>query len=127
VLLESSRRKCEFLERWARELPNAEILCARAEDHAAGEGRDAYGTALARALAPPPVAAEWCLPLLAVGGVAVLYTGPSADVAAVARTAARLGAGPPEEREGLLLLHKLEPTPEGFPRRPGMARKRPLA
>jgi 16S rRNA (guanine527-N7)-methyltransferase len=127
VLLESSSRKCEFLEQWAQELPNAEVVCARAEEHAAGDGRDAYGTALARALAPPPVAAEWCLPLVAVGGVVILYIGPSADVDAVARTAAKLGAGTPEEREGLLLLRKLVPTPEGFPRRPGMARKRPLA
>jgi hypothetical protein len=33
----------------------------------------------------------------------------------------------PEERDGLVVIPKLNPTPDGFPRRPGMARKRPLA
>jgi hypothetical protein len=56
----------------------------------------------------------------------VLWIGPSADVDAVARVAERLAAGPPEDRGGLLVIPKLGPTPEGFPRRPGMARKRPL-
>ena len=127
VLLESTRRKCAFLGEHAREFPNVEVVCARAEEHAAGEGRDAYGAAVARALAPPPVAAEWCLPLVAPGGVAILFVGPSADLEAAVKVAERLGAGAPASRNGLLVLRKLEPTPEGFPRRPGMARKRPLA
>jgi 16S rRNA (guanine527-N7)-methyltransferase len=127
VLLESTRRKCEFLRAWADRLPNAAVVCARAEEHGRGEGRDAYGTALARALAPPPVAAEWCLPLVREGGRAILFVGPSADDAAVAKAASLLAAeaepGPP----GFLLLRKLGPTPERFPRRSGMARKRPLS
>lgn len=126
-LLESSRKKCAFLRRWADEFENAEVVCARAEDHARGAGRDAYGTALARALAAPAVAAEWCLPLVAEGGRAVIFVGPSADEAAVGKVAAlfeaELERGPP----GLLVLRKRGPTPERFPRRPGMARKRPLA
>jgi hypothetical protein len=40
---------------------------------------------------------------------------------------AQVGGGEPEDRSGLLLIPKLTPTPPGFPRRPGMARKRPLA
>ena len=78
-------------------------------------------------LAPPPVAAEWCLPLVAVDGAAIVFVGPSADVSAVSRVSELLGGGPPEEHPGLLVLPKLQPTPVGFPRRPGMARKRPLA
>jgi 16S rRNA (guanine527-N7)-methyltransferase len=126
-LLESARRKCDFLARWSEELENASVVCARAEEHARGSGRDAYGTALARALAPPPVAAEWCLPLLRAGGRAILFVGPTADRAAAAK-AARFVAGELEDGPpGFLLLRKTGPTPDRFPRRPGVARKRPLA
>lgn len=131
VLLESSRRKCAFLERVASDFANVSVVCARAEEHGRGPGRDAYATAVARALAPAPVAAEWCLPLVRPGGVLVLYAGepsPGLD-----RVAAALGASGPEEiavegsdRRRLLVFRKLEPTPERFPRRTGLARKRPL-
>jgi 16S rRNA (guanine527-N7)-methyltransferase len=123
TLLESERRKAQFLERWTAELPNLRVIWGRAED----QEIDAFGVALAKALAPPPVAAEWCLPLVRPGGAAVLWVGPSADLDAVARVAEQLAAAPPEERDGLVVLRKLGPTPAGFPRRPGMARKRPLA
>jgi hypothetical protein len=53
--------------------------------------------------------------------------GRTVDLAAVARVAEQLGGGEPEDLGGLLVIPKLGPTPEGFPRRPGMARKRPLA
>jgi 16S rRNA (guanine527-N7)-methyltransferase len=123
TLLESSRRKCEFLERWARELPNVRVICGRAEEQVV----DAWGVAVAKALAEPPVAAEWCLPLVAPGGAAILYVGPSADRERVARVAQKLGGELAGSPPGLLVLRKLRPTPEGFPRRPGVARKRPLA
>jgi 16S rRNA (guanine527-N7)-methyltransferase len=121
VLLEAEGRKCEFLERWMP--PNARVVRGRAEE----QETDWAGVAVAKALASPPVAAEWCLPLVRPGGAAVLWVGDSADPARVARVAEQLGAelatGPP----GLLVLHKLAPTPAGFPRRTGVARKRPLA
>jgi 16S rRNA (guanine527-N7)-methyltransferase len=121
VLLESQRRKCDFLERWAP--PNARVVCGRAEE----QGVDWAGAAVAKALAPPPVAAEWCLPLVRPGGVVVLFVGETADVGDVGRVAAQLGGGELVEHDGLLLIQKLAPTPAGFPRRPGMAHKRPLA
>ena len=121
TLLDANGRKCDFLRRWAP--PNARVVHGRAEE----QETDVYGVAVAKALAPPVVAAAWCLPLVAPGGAAVLYAGPTADAVAVARAAERLAArlvsGPP----GLLVLRKEGPTPPGFPRRPGMARKRPLA
>ena len=123
TLLESSSRKCALLERLSREFPNVRVVRGRAEE----QETDRFGVALAKALAPPPVAAEWCLPLVAPGGAAILYVGPSADVAAVSRVAAQLAATPPEVYPGLLVLRKLGATPAGFPRRPGVARKRPLA
>ena len=126
-LLDSVRKKCDFLSRWADQFDNVSVVCARAEDLAREEGRDAYGTAVARALAAPPVAAEWCLPLLRPGGRAVLFVGPSADAEAVARAAREVAGELEETSPGFLLLRKTGPTPDRFPRRPGAARKRPLA
>jgi 16S rRNA (guanine527-N7)-methyltransferase len=123
TLLEAERRKADFLRRWEGELPNLRVVWGRAEEQEV----DRFGVAVAKALAPPPVAAEWCLPLVRPGGAAVLWVGPSADLSAVARVTDQLAAAPPENRDGLLLLRKVGPTPDGFPRRPGMARKRPLA
>jgi 16S rRNA (guanine527-N7)-methyltransferase len=123
TLLESNRRKCAFLERWAAELSNLRVVCGRAEEQPV----DTYGVAVAKALAPPPVAAEWCLPLVAPAGAAVLFVGPSAESERVAAVAEQLAAELVESSPGLLVLRKVGPTPPGFPRRPGIARKRPLA
>ena len=123
VLLEATRRKCDFLESVTREFPNLRVVCGRAEEQPTGQ----FGVAVAKALAPPAVAAEWCLPLVGVGGAAILLVGPSVDAAAVARVSAQLGGGEPEEHPGVLVLAKTAPTPAGFPRRAGIARKRPLA
>ena len=123
VLLEASRRKCDFLREVAGEFPNVSVVEGRAEEQEV----DRFGVAVAKALAKPPVAAEWCLPLVSPGGAAILWVGPSADLAAVARVAEQVGGAPPELEEGLVVVRKVSPTPKGFPRRPGMARKRPLA
>jgi 16S rRNA (guanine527-N7)-methyltransferase len=121
TLLEANGRKCEFLRAWAPS--NARVVQGRAEE----QGSDAYGVAVAKALAPPPVAAEWCLPLVQPGGAVILWVGANADPARVARVAERLGGELASESDGLLVLRKLRPTPAGFPRRTGVARKRPLA
>jgi 16S rRNA (guanine527-N7)-methyltransferase len=121
TLLEAERRKCDFLERWAP--PNAAVVWGRAEE----QETDAYGVALAKALGQPPVAVEWTLPLVRVGGAAILWLGPSADLAAVGVVSERLGGASPEVHDGLVVLRKRVPTPEGFPRRVGVAKKRPLA
>jgi len=134
-LLEATGKKCAFLRRWAAELPNVEVVCARAEEHGAGEGRDAYATALARALASPPVAVEWSLPLVRPGGRLVLYAGEEEGLAERVSTAAEQVAGrlaevisvPGSERRLLVVVDKTGATPARFPRRPGAAKKRPLA
>jgi 16S rRNA (guanine527-N7)-methyltransferase len=120
TLLEANARKCDFLRTWAP--PNARVVQGRAEE----QETDVYGVAVAKALAPPPVAAEWCLPLVRPGGAAVLWIGPSADVERVARVAAHLAGEVEPDRDGLLVIRKLDATPAGFPRRGGVARKRPL-
>lgn len=122
TLLEAERRKCRFLERFAIELPNVEVVWGRAEEQAV----DAYGVALAKALAKPPVAVELCLPLVRQGGALILWLGATADREAVARAAALVGGSLEDERDGLATIRKISPTPQGFPRRPGLAKKRPL-
>ena len=123
TLLEAERRKCEFLSGFAAELPNVEVTWGRAEE----QPTETFGVALAKALAKPPVAAELCLPLVRVGGVAILWVGSTAEPERVGTVAERLAGALEPGPAGLLVLRKLGPTPPGFPRRPGMAKKRPLA
>jgi 16S rRNA (guanine527-N7)-methyltransferase len=123
TLLEANERKAVFLARIAADFPNVEVVRGRAEE----QELEAYGCTVARALAAPPVALEWCLPLAAVGGAAVLFVGPGVRVSDVAVVASRVGGGRPVREGGLLVVPKVQPTPSGFPRRAGIARKRPLA
>ena len=123
TLLEAERRKCDFLERWTVELPNLRVVWGRAEEQPV----ERYGVAVAKALADPPVAAEWCLPLVREGGAVVLWVGPSVEHGRVAAVAGRLAAEVEGTPAGFVRLRKTGPTPPGFPRRTGVARKRPLA
>ena len=123
TLLESSARKCAFLERVAAAFPNVRVVRGRAEE----QETDAFGVAVAKALAPPVVAAEWCLPLVRPGGAAVLWVGPTAERERIAQAAQRLAGELVESPLGFAVLHKTRSTPPSFPRRPGVARKRPLA
>jgi 16S rRNA (guanine527-N7)-methyltransferase len=122
TLLEAERRKADFLRGWEGDFPNLRVVWGRAEEQPV----ESFAVALAKALAPPPVAAEWCLPLVREGGRVVLWVGPSADEGAVERVAARVAGELVDSPPGFLVLRKTGPTPPGFPRRPGMARKRPL-
>ncbi len=123
TLLEAERRKCRFLETWTAEIPNLSVVWGRAEEQ---EGEQ-FGVAVAKALAQPPTAAEWCLPLVREGGLVVLWVGESAEPERVARVAAQLAGALEPAPDGLLAIRKVGPTPPGFPRRTGMAKKRPLA
>jgi 16S rRNA (guanine527-N7)-methyltransferase len=123
VLLEAERRKCVFLERFAAELPNVGVVWGRAEEQPV----DSFGVALAKALAKPPVATELCLPLVEPGGAAVLWLGPPADRVRVTQAAELLGGRIESDQGGLVVVRKVAATPAGFPRRAGIAKKRPLA
>jgi 16S rRNA (guanine527-N7)-methyltransferase len=122
TLLEAERRKCAFLERATGPLANVRVVCGRAEEQAP----DRFGVALAKALAKPPTAAELCLALVRPGGAAILWVGESVDVDHVERVAGRLAASLESAKDGILVIRKHGPTPSGFPRRPVMAKKRPL-
>jgi 16S rRNA (guanine527-N7)-methyltransferase len=139
-LIESTRRKAEVIERLAvaAGLESARALAVRAEEWAAGEGRGAYDAVTARAVAPLAVLAEYAAPLLADQGVLVAWKGARdpAEEHAAARAADELGLEPraitPVEpyrgsrNRHLHVYLKVRPTPERFPRRAGMAAKKPL-
>jgi 16S rRNA (guanine527-N7)-methyltransferase len=138
ALVESLGRKCDFLERAvaAAGLGNAEVVCRRAEEWREGHGR--HDLVTARAVAPLAVLAEYAAPLLAPGGALVAWKGARdpGEEAAGAAAAAQLGLEvaevrrvrpfPAAEQRHLHRYVKVGPTPDRFPRRPGMARKRPL-
>lgn len=123
TLLEAERRKCVFLETWIPDLPNLSVVWGRAEEHETEQ----FGVAVAKALAHPPTAAEWCLPLVREGGLVVLWVGESAEADRVARVAEQIAGAIEASPRGLLAIRKIGPTPDRFPRRTGVARKRPLA
>src|SRR5690348_502467 len=101
VLLEAERRKCGFLARVAP--ANARVVWGRAEE----QKTDWAGVAVAKALAHPPTAAEWCLPLVRPGGAVVLWVGPSAERDRVARVAAQIAGELLDAPEGFLVIRKI--------------------
>jgi 16S rRNA (guanine527-N7)-methyltransferase len=139
ALVESQIRHCRYLEKAVEvaELDNVVVVNARAE--AWPDGIGAHDLVTARALAALPVLVEYAAPLLADGGHFVAWKGVvgEAERAAGERAAGIVGlelvevvAVPPFEGATDHTLHvfcRIAPTPERFPRRPGMATKRPLA
>ena len=137
-LVESSAKKCAFLERAAAAmgLANVEAVASRAEEWSAGAG--ACDVVTARAVAPLNVLVEYAAPLLSEGGALVAWKGRrdaveeadgDAAAAATGLAAAGVRAVRPWNAAEHLHLHlylKVGSTPKRFPRRPGMASKRPL-
>ena len=144
-LVESSGRKTAVIDRLiqAAELPNARSVTARAEElarvpAALGGGREAYDAVTARAVGALPVLVEYAAPLLRTDGVLVAWKGARDPAEERAGTAAaeRVGLAvedvlsvqpyPSSRNRHLHVFRKIAPTPAEFPRRAGMARKRPL-
>ena len=138
ALVESNRRKCDFLERAVAKmgLANAEVIAERVESWSAGA--DTRDLVTARAVAPLAVLVEYAAPLLAEGGALVAWKGrrDGAEEAGGAAAAAQTGLAlaevrpvrpwPGAEHLHLHLYLKVDLTPNRFPRRPGIASKRPL-
>lgn len=140
TLVEPARRKAAFLEMVCAELGlPAEVIAEPSE--AVGRDatrREAFDVAVARAVAPLPILAELVLPLVRPGGKAVLLKGPAAgeEVERSRRALDVLGGETPTlldasvpggPRRVLVIIPKARPTPDAYPRRPGMPRRRPLA
>ncbi|HXF00714.1 MAG TPA: 16S rRNA (guanine(527)-N(7))-methyltransferase RsmG [Solirubrobacterales bacterium] len=143
-LIEATRRKCEFIRRAIQRagIKNAEVVCERSEAWA-GElppdgGREGYDAVTARAVGRLSTLAELASPLLVQGGALVAWKGrrDAEEEAELRRASARLAMEAEEVRwvgpyagsrnRHLHILRKTGPTPGNLPRRPGMAKKRPL-
>lgn len=138
-LIESVRRKCDFIQRAidAAGIANARVINARSEDLAGGEGREAYAAVTARAVGRLSTLAELASPLLEDGGALVAWKGKRDpdEEAQLERAGEALAMRPEEIRHvgpsagsdhrHLHLIRKVGPTPADLPRRPGMAKKRP--
>jgi 16S rRNA (guanine527-N7)-methyltransferase len=140
-LVESARRKAAVIDRLIRvgRVENARSVVARAEEWAAGPpGRSSYDAVTARAVASLPVLVEYAAPLLRPSGVFVAWKGRvGGDEERLGRRAAdevglaledvlRVEPFEGARDRSLHVFRKVAPTPERFPRRPGMAAKRPL-
>lgn len=146
TLLESVGKKTKFLEHIVAELKlgDVEVVNNRAEVVAhSPEHREQYELVVARCVAALPVLAEFCLPLVSLGGRFVAYKGSDEAESEVrdAGTAIdtlggrleRIEIGDPAnllsrdaDGRSLIFIDKVKQTPDKYPRRPGIARKRPL-
>lgn len=140
-LLEANSRKCDFIRKATAGLGlnNINVVCARAEEAARSELREAFDLALARAVGPLEVVLEYALPFLKQGGSALLQRGQRqpGDEERAGAVAAMLGGRlvrvetvqpyPEAKNLHIWVFQKQAATPDRFPRRPGMPKKRPLA
>jgi 16S rRNA (guanine527-N7)-methyltransferase len=138
-LIESVGRKCEFIQRAvdAARIANATVLNARSEEIAGGARREAYDAVTARAVGRLSTLAELASPLLRDNGVMVAWKGKrdldeeqqleraAESLAVRSERILDVGDRAGSKHRHLHVLRKLGPTPEGLPRRPGMAKKRP--
>jgi 16S rRNA (guanine527-N7)-methyltransferase len=138
TLVEADQAKAAFLVRAcaALGLRDVEVISRRAEE----VGRDPlyrehFDVAVARALAPMPVLAELCLPLVRVGGRLLAQKTETEDLDAAARAIDALGGvlnavanAPSVARSSgtVVIVDKVRPTPPAYPRRPGVPARRPL-
>lgn len=138
TLLDAQKKRVHFLQNAGEAVPfAARAVHGRAEDFA-GEAREAFDVAVSRAVASLPVLLEWALPFVRVGGHCIFWKGPgaAAEWAEARRVSPLLGGGTvrmepvsiPDQSwtRFLVLVDKEKPTPRTFPRRAGMAQKRPL-
>jgi len=142
-LIESVRRKCEFMRRAlsACGLENARVVHERSEDWAKSPppvgGREGYGVVTARAVGRLSTLAELASPLLRASGVLVAWKGRRnpGEEEELALAAEQLAMSPSEistapayagvGNRHLHLIRKVAGTPSGLPRRAGIAKKRP--
>jgi 16S rRNA (guanine527-N7)-methyltransferase len=138
-LIESVRRKCEFMRRAAEAagISNVAVRETRSEDLAASEGRQAYDAVTARAVGRLSTLAELASPLLKPNGVLVAWKGrrDPDEEEQLADAAGELAMKPEQildvgnragsEHRHLHVIRKSGPTPPNLPRKPGIAKKRP--
>ncbi|KAK4843473.1 hypothetical protein QYF36_008449 [Acer negundo] len=141
TLLESMNKRCVFLEHAVSltGLSNVKVVRGRAENLGHNLGfREQFDVAVARAVAEMRILAEYCLPLVRVGGLFVAAKGhdPQEEVRNAERAVQLMGASllqlcsvesqsPYGKRTAIVCL-KDHPTPKKYPRDPGTPAKMPL-
>lgn len=139
TLMEPTGKRVDFL-RYACEqlgLDGVEFAKERAEEAARKAWREQFDLASARAVAALPVLAEYCLPLVRVGGVFIAMKGASAagELAAAQGAIRKLGGRYSQTRDfhlpggdarSLVLVEKISQTPTAYPRNGGKIAKAPL-
>lgn len=140
TFLDSSIKKIKFLEYIIKllKLSNLEVLYGRAENFAKESCREKYDIVLARAVAKLPCLVEICLPFAKVGGVFIAYKSENVDeeIKNSQKILNVVGGRLKEKKEVkvpfltakryLIIIEKEKPTPIEFPRRTGIAQKRPI-
>jgi 16S rRNA (guanine527-N7)-methyltransferase len=140
TLLESLTKRCVFLQQVINDLglSQASVLDGRAEEFGGdARYREHFDLVVARAVAPMPVLVEYALPFLRLGGYLAATKGSATLRELDESAAALLELGgqhrktlrfePPEGMaQSVILIEKTAPTPQRYPRRPGMATKRPI-
>lgn len=127
-LVESDQRKADFLRDAVAELGlgDVEVDSRRAEEVGRDpRHREAYDVVVTRAAAKAPAAAEYCIPLVREGG-SLLALAQFKDWDQARRAIGQLGGRLDGERSGVIVVRKIRPTPDQFPRRVGVPGKRPL-
>ena len=139
TLMEPTGKRVEFLKYACAELGLTGVSFAkeRAEEAARKQWREQFDLAAARAVAALPVLAEYCLPLVRVGGRFIALKGPDADAecAAAASALKKLGGAwretrpftlPDSSERRLVVCEKISQTPTAYPRNGGKIAKKPL-
>ncbi|MCC6422699.1 MAG: 16S rRNA (guanine(527)-N(7))-methyltransferase RsmG [Phycisphaerales bacterium] len=139
VLVEATRKKATFLSETAGELGlnNVRVIAQRAEEVAAGTMRESFDIAVARAVGELVWLAEWCVPLVKVGGSVLAMKGPRVvdEIPAATGALRLLGAGEPvvhpsnlpgDQHHVIVKIPKIRPTPARYPRHPTATKGKPL-
>jgi len=133
TLVEATKKKVEFMEQLVARLglKGVELVWGRAEEVTVGR-REQFDLAIARAVAELNTLAEYCLPFVKIGGLFVAYKEVAIEPEIAASTPAltllggRFNRVDKYDSRSLVFVDKIAPTPEKYPRRSGMAKKRPL-
>jgi 16S rRNA (guanine527-N7)-methyltransferase len=141
TLLDSLQKRCLFLKHVVGELGLKEVnvIHGRAEEKGQDKKyREKFDGAMARAVTQLPVLAEYCLPLVRVGGLFISFKGPGVkeEIAAAEEAVFLLGGRFKKvefyqlpvlgDQRSLVVIEKVAVSPEKYPRRPGVPEKKPL-
>ncbi len=141
VLADSLKKRVDYLDLVIEELNMKKVHTVHGRAEEIGQDQDFRQNStlvLSRAVASMNILAEYCLPLVKVGGHFLAFKGPEfEDDLNAAQNAIKILGGEVigveslelpriTDRRTLIFIKKIKSTPKKFPRRPGMPKKNPL-